>query len=127
MHDTHRLHPAPAQMKEGTVVVARGQGIVHFLQPRSRLVGGCGALRYHCEQQADHCAGGEPRRPDWQPTPHGATRASGGRFPGGRSLTARPVAAAPAAPVSSASAPESRSFRTSFCPKTEEYLLWANT
>src|SRR5882672_19474 len=117
-------------MEEGAVVVARGQGPVHFLQPHPGVVGGAGALRCRGEQQAGHGAGNEPRRPNGRPTRHGATRVSGDRFPGGWSLTARPLdaaaAAAAAAPASS-SALESRSFRTSFCPRTEEYLLWANT
>src|ERR1700722_3289636 len=125
-------------MKEGPVVIARGQGTVHFFQPDTGLVGRDGAQRQRNEQQADHGAGSEPR-PNWQPTTrHGATRASGGRlavspFADGwgmaASLTGRPptAAAAAAAPASSASAPASRSFKTSFCPRTEEDLLWANT
>jgi hypothetical protein len=60
VHDAHGLDAALAQVKERAVVVARGQGLTHFLQPFARVVGAPRALRQRGQQGAHDGAWNQP-------------------------------------------------------------------
>src|SRR5258706_5869355 len=110
VHDAHGLDAALAQVKERTVVVARGQGVIHFLQPIARVVGTSGTLRQRSQQGADHGAGNQPVGPLAHRPAHGAT-----------------CAAASLAAGCCSSASISKSAITPRRSRPDEYRLWANT
>src|SRR5579871_303615 len=126
VQDAQRLHPPLAQPKERAVVVSRGQGLIHPLQPRARIIRGPRGFRSAERERADHGTGEEPAGENGHGGSHCADRASCGT--GWRSVASCMTAPPPApalAPGPGSSGAASSSDRTLLWPSAEEYRLCA--
>src|ERR1700679_2849973 len=83
MHDSHGLDAALAQVKECAVVVAVGQGLIHFLQPHARVVGALRALWQSSQERAHYGAWNQPVGPAAHESGHGTGTTGGGTCWGG--------------------------------------------